>query len=612
MRHKRVYAILISILILDSALAIARIGHLGSPFGDSSRKLTPPGPKHYFGGRFFVNKSSLATNSSTAKVGSTFPVDFIVTPEVNITGAELNMTVPTLTLATLTPAVTYFKGNIQAGTSVDLSAYIKAKVETEVDLLVQATGYAELPGSRYLTSEIYFLNVNTTGWYTVTHTPPPYDPYGKNATILPVVNVTSGAASGGFVITSQAAGRSSFQVTPLSPGPGIPISGTISYTANLGAPDCPSGAVPCPVRLARIEVWDEDSCVADHKLGTTYTTGTGSFSITVPDSFGPFNSCTVNNVHVSVFAQNDATARSVPSCPAGNCDWGYWEGLLYRGPAHSGVPLPLGSLVFGGDGQGFQLYDDLLRASQVMVGFGFTQTWEQAGVYNSGGMFTPVTNIGTIPDGVNFFPNPAFFAWGSSTVFHEYGHSLMERIYQLLNWPCSLGCVTASPHFLSSVTGPGFAISEGWAEFLSALIFGSNTVTSGPGSGNLESTNYNCGGCNGDIIEGSVAKVFWDLQFQGEDGTPPLLSFLIGANAGAGSEFHTNHRNDMLDVFTDIRNAGMAGLSPLCAVYTENGLSPPQCQGLAVFPSGFLGLGLIILLLGLATRMAGKRGIRIP
>ncbi len=542
-------------------------------------------------------------------VGASSQVDFVTNPSVNISGALLNMTVPSLTL--ISSGVTQFKGNIQAGSSASLSVTVIATTETEENIAVEATGFAHLKESAFFTDEFFYLNLNTTGWYTVTHTPPPYDPYGKNATIIPTLNVTSGGKSLAF-------SRDMATSTPVNFSPQsdpITVDGSLVFTK-------PGGGL-FPARYVEIDVISEDSCICfDHRIGgPVLADNNGFFSLSVPN---------VGSWHISAFPQNinsvsilDRTGKVANGCPASNCDWGWWETIVDRraGITPNSV-IHLGTRGLAGDDPAFEIYDGMLTVSRTLAVNGFTQTWAQVSVYQSGGNYNAQTNIGLPPDGVIFFPNHAnnVNPWGTATVYHEFGHALMERIYQLVNWPCSLGCTTVSPHTFESVAGPGFALSEGWAEFFSALIWGSPT---GPGSsdgrGNIETNTWLCGGCNGDIVEGSVAATFWDLQDNtpgehyatgGTDSISGSLHFFIGANAGDNNaEFHSSHRNDMLGIFTDMVNARVASLVALCQVFVGNGISPPQCQGIALSSTGSFSLLLIAAIAGLTVRiMRRNRG----
>ena len=102
--------------------------------------------------------------------------------------------------------------------------------------------------------------------------------------------------------------------------------------------------------------------------------------------------------------------------------------------------------------------------------------------------------------------------WEKSVAFHEYAHCVH---YQARggSFPSGSG---PSEHYLDSVSSGGFALTEGWAEFIQCAVENNPSI---PGSGNLEYTVYadnpfGHGGpleWDGSIVEGAVAQIFWDF-----------------------------------------------------------------------------------------------------
>lgn len=113
-------------------------------------------------------------------------------------------------------------------------------------------------------------------------------------------------------------------------------------------------------------------------------------------------------------------------------------------------------------------------------------------------------------------------------VIHEYGHGVMSNLWATYspNWPTS-DC--PSPHYVSKVSGPGCALSEGfanfWAWYSNQFDDGdSSTANDGPifnwpggASTNLE-TRDNGTYDAGDRVEGNVAAALGDFFDTANDG----------------------------------------------------------------------------------------------
>ncbi len=105
--------------------------------------------------------------------------------------------------------------------------------------------------------------------------------------------------------------------------------------------------------------------------------------------------------------------------------------------------------------------------------------------------------------------------WDVSTIQHEYAHSIMYTAYGN-TFPSGTG---PDPHMPDSESSGGFALCEGFAEFMPCAVM--NTPEMGGGWGSIESTVYADnpygnglppeGDWDGNIVEGSVAAIMWDL-----------------------------------------------------------------------------------------------------
>jgi len=108
--------------------------------------------------------------------------------------------------------------------------------------------------------------------------------------------------------------------------------------------------------------------------------------------------------------------------------------------------------------------------------------------------------------------------WRRDISLHEYGHCVH---YELRggNFPDGDG---PDPHYIDSESSPGFAFTEGWAQFFERAVNGDPMR---PDGSSLESTIFadgpfgrgDEGDMDGAIVEGAVANVLWDLF----DGTDP-------------------------------------------------------------------------------------------
>jgi len=157
-------------------------------------------------------------------------------------------------------------------------------------------------------------------------------------------------------------------------------------------------------------------------------------------------------------------------------------------------------------------------------------------------------------------PNTTTYLWDRTTVLHEYAHCV---IYELYNGSppqgsCLDTCQCGDHHWLNSVSDKEFAFNEGWAEFMQSAVDNNphNTHINNLGdvlygSGypywsytTIESNEYTVldnskmyrfkwyhgrcpykppfPGCpsfnnNGNIVEGAVAGIFWDIYDSAND-----------------------------------------------------------------------------------------------
>ncbi len=126
---------------------------------------------------------------------------------------------------------------------------------------------------------------------------------------------------------------------------------------------------------------------------------------------------------------------------------------------------------------------------------------------------------------------PAGKQWNRETILHEYGHAVMTGLYRYREDylpPMSY----QGAHYIYTVSDPGFAMREGWAEFFAALVDDDAynvTAYSNADTPNIESNSWWTGsgdgsGSNtrGEMVEGTVASILWDTADtnRSQDGWP--------------------------------------------------------------------------------------------
>ena len=108
-----------------------------------------------------------------------------------------------------------------------------------------------------------------------------------------------------------------------------------------------------------------------------------------------------------------------------------------------------------------------------------------------------------------WLPKKSDTGWDKPVVYHEYGHAIMWTLYGG-HWPPGDG---PDPHDWESESSRGFAMVEGWAEFMGEVV-GTNPATV-VGPTGIETVVWqnrvDTGDMDGDIVEGSIAAVLWDI-----------------------------------------------------------------------------------------------------
>lgn len=103
-------------------------------------------------------------------------------------------------------------------------------------------------------------------------------------------------------------------------------------------------------------------------------------------------------------------------------------------------------------------------------------------------------------------------AWYKKTVFHEYAHAIFVDTYGFV---VPLDTVV-SGHYANTVSKPGFAFFEGWAEFMSCIIPYDDSTGITHDGGNIETNEWwtgpNGNNQDGSVVEGAVASALYDIH----------------------------------------------------------------------------------------------------
>jgi hypothetical protein len=293
---------------------------------------------------------------------------------------------------------------------------------------------------------------------------------------------------------TESAENAPFQINPFvnSPG-GLTVYGYWYYNDQ-------NSITNKPIRYARVELWDGDFPL-DVRLATTYTQSNGYYQFTTIDNNdGLFEGG--YDIYVKVFCDSDLEA-----CVADSSGSTYYSQTPKTDNVADGSYNIGGYAVIGNSRGCYGILDSIIQ--------------EYWWLYNKVGWSRSEVQVrwpsGTWPcsDGNTIYlpmsANELECAWDYSTIYHEYAHCI-QYAARSGSFPSGGG----GSHYIDSETNSGFALIEGWAEFMQCAVANepySNLF------GSLESYQYADGifghGDNGDwdgnIVEGAVASVFWDI-----------------------------------------------------------------------------------------------------
>ena len=267
----------------------------------------------------------------------------------------------------------------------------------------------------------------------------------------------------------------------------------------------------CEVRLYRYRFW----VLRDELLATACTDEDGRYRFD--------NVTTSGSVYVTIHVSNEAAHVLTP------------EGFLYWSRTGKASPGDFGTRVIDGQRRGalymLEAVTDACRWFQSNLGYSRDPVrieYPQGNVPNFDWDVTDGSNRITIPQGWEW--RRADDGSDARPIFvHEYGHAVMFRVYGN-QMPPSL--YYSLPHSLTAETDGGLALTEGWAEFVSAAVEGRPDVA----GGNLETNDYWLGqdglgsedAWDGLRVEGAVASILWDT-LDGGPGDDDLVDRHFGS-----------------------------------------------------------------------------------
>lgn len=173
--------------------------------------------------------------------------------------------------------------------------------------------------------------------------------------------------------------------------------------------------------------------------------------------------------------------------------------------------------------------------------------------------------------------------WVRTSMLHEYGHSVMTALYNYNYYDLPKKTVYLESHTINSISDKGFAMREGWAEFLEALVDDNAfniTHYVDENIANIEYNNWWKGNdgknTQGEIVEGAVASILWDIA-----DTEKSIDEKLGIdddkiNNGLEKIFDLVSKykpNDIIEFWKYWIDNGYGQFLELYSIYTNNGVS---------------------------------------
>jgi hypothetical protein len=409
-----------------------------------------------FEGRFSSQEISLIPNQ-------VMDLSFSICPIIDAPNTVIRFIMPA-DLVTLVKGQQTWEGDVKQRETLTLDFSIVA-IE-EVDAHVRVDVESSFEDANFKSS--FYLHVTTL-------------------TIMPNLESSEGIQLPARQLDSSLSNEGSLASAVESSDGTITIKGRWSYTNEDGDLS--------PMRSVRVYLMDEDTG-PDDTVASQYTNYNGEFSFTVDNDDGLLQGG--RDPYVKVYSEG-----GVADCKSDGGSWYVGELPKCGDDVPDGFYYDYGHWSLSSDA--WVILDACLE-ERDWVYFRGGQNWQRSSKVD---VRWP-TNDGPYSTGNGIhMPSKTTKAWDRFTVYHEYGHCVMYALYG--HFPSGSG---PSPHYVVSESSGGFAISEGWAEFMEAAVENDPSRLADVGQ-NIETNDwynyYDSTDMDGDIVEGSVASILWDI-----------------------------------------------------------------------------------------------------
>lgn len=418
------------------------------------------------------------SDNVTLNLGENTNLAFYLTPLVDAGFAEVSVLVPS-GLIELTGGCSDWSGNLSRGMSIWMEFSVTAFHELRGRIVCRA----DVSTGGHLQQESRYLRVSTPD---------------SEAALVCV---------DGLHEETEVAGTSS-EEAPIEPG-GTRAPYTIEVSGYLMYYDDENSLRP--MRRAQYEIWEERSWAADE----CYVKSVVPVQGMIDWVFTYSEPCTVN-LYVKVFSENDA-ARCEKGDPLVNIRY---ECRSQTYSVSTGESLWLNALVPEESSEAFMAIDATYTEYMYIS---TAAHWHRYVVSILWPYEDPPAHYHEAVDQIHL---PRTF--DEYTVYHEYAHAVMNVAYEFeMPWTDFGG----AQHVYNSEYDRGFAMTEGWAEFMEFVLWAEEHPEEGLA---FEHAKYydirtyvddelgwqgDTGDMDGDCVEGSVAALLWDLVDPAQDKT---------------------------------------------------------------------------------------------
>lgn len=497
--------------------------------------------------------SVVATLSRPPVVGEQATLTFTVTAAVAVSKVEIRVELPPRLRWVTRPAgmvassrvsrAAHNEGTIgvasttrsmAAGERLRFSGVVRAVAAGTAEIDIWATG--NLPGHAGAGADAVFLTIAEAGGQSRFGISAKPDGPAVRATGAPKATPLKRNPA---KPAGKAGPRPATQVEPpavvQSPFGTACVSGTWHYTDN-------NGALQVAISW-RVEVWDQDAD-GDDLLASGLTGFSGEYTLCFNNGDDDGSG---QDVYVKFLSDNGNWRVTT----AGDGIYNYSSGVV--ADVADGSTTGFGALIPG--------VPDQMRAAAA---FAATQVvwnntpgtcWDMNSTCRAVVIrWEPASTDGTFySTGTNDVHLAAADPDAPITVAHEVSHSIMDDVFDDA-FPAAPSCI---PHTIPAASSAGCAWTEGFAEWLPAMVFNDPNFRWPDGSSlNLENPTFGSPGWNdGDTVEGRVAGAMIDLSDPSNEGTDRvgegianLWTTFQNHNSATFSAFWTDRGNDGFDV----------------------------------------------------------------